>query len=46
MKNLQMGIARMLKTEQILIMSREFDKRPKVKTMKKIVEFVKEEVGH
>lgn len=45
MKSLQKGIVRMLKTEQILIMSRDFDKRPNGKIMKKIIKFVNEEVS-
>lgn len=36
----------MLKTEQILILSRDFDKRPNLRTIRRVIKFVEEEVRH
>lgn len=44
MRKVQRNIQRMLKMEYILIMSRDFEKKPKLSILKRVMRFISEEI--
>ncbi|KAH7723174.1 hypothetical protein AAVH_09190 [Aphelenchoides avenae] len=44
LRRLQLDVQRMLKTEQILIMSREFDRKPRLSVIRRVMRFIEEEI--